>query len=652
MKVVSRSVFVKTLLCLFLLVALPRLVLAERVTLDNAKRAAWRVLSQKAQRQGKALQSRKAENLRIWREASAEQAAHVIADARGSFAVIAADDRLPQVLAYGEGATEAAMPVGLQQLLLHYDRQWSQMMTLTHRPMAADEDNYVPIEPFLNIIRHQKAPFNGACPYYTNDEGKTSEERTVVGCVATAMEQIMTYYGRNVVLKDTLRGWQTSHYKIADVPAGTVVLFDSIKADYRGGYTPAEAEAVAQVAYLCGVTAKMSWGLRESGTTLTAPIDNLKRAWGYAYVHYLDSYLYAPRTWWQMICRELQARRPVLYAAGLMRLGAHAFVIDGMDSAGRVHIDWGFGGDYNGYFRLSVLNPFQEYDTTPTDELMGMAYNHEAIFLHPDAQDALPDTLERTGKEIIVDSLVFHRTPTAFDYSPATLYVRNGTGLRLTTPFAIFTNAPEDSVAFEQGLYAAITGATLAPYESKALTVYLSLRRSGQRILRITPDNKAIIYEDTLTVPEFAAPQLAFQLNELQALPTAVRALLHIRNLSDATPVGALLTYSLFEGSVMIPETDWRHYAFADVAPHEAKTDTIVFNDLKPNTTYTLLVRYPWLGVAQQTFTTPDAVTNIAAVGQTEDGHGSLLYDLQGRKVKAVRRGEVCIEGKTKVMAQ
>jgi len=66
------------------------------------------------------------------------------------------------------------------------------------------------------------SPYNDLCPFYTDDEGRVSDARCVPGCVAIAMEQILTYYRRTYTLQDTLKGWSTPHYEIDDLLPGEV----------------------------------------------------------------------------------------------------------------------------------------------------------------------------------------------------------------------------------------------------------------------------------------------------------------------------------------------------------------------------------------------------------------------------------------------
>jgi hypothetical protein len=63
----------------------------------------------------------------------------------------------------------------------------------------------------------------------------------------------------------------------------------------------------------------------------------------------------------QMILRkmaqDLEASRPIQIGALTKKHEGHAFVCDGMQSNGYIHINWGWGGYAEGYFALSVMNP-------------------------------------------------------------------------------------------------------------------------------------------------------------------------------------------------------------------------------------------------------------------------------------------------------
>lgn len=611
---------------------------AQHRSVGEAQAVAWRFLQRDEGRSVRAaLAVAQAEQLHVARAADSTQAAHVlVAYAKrgtGAFVVVAADAQLPTILGYGEGlAVGDSLPEGLRALLASYDHAWRmaqvRQAVAQPQPSAPHTATYAPIAPFLGIVRHQSAPFNGACPRYIHAAGDTSAARTLVGCVATAMEQVLSYYGRAITLRDSLPARTTPHYYVPSLPAGTQLRFDRTLADYRSGYAPEDSAAVAQVSLALGLAAKMHWGLHESGTNLTAPIAPLREAFGLGYAHYLDSYRYAPHVWWQLLYNELSHGRPVVYAGSLMTMGAHAFVIDGVDAAGRVHVHWGFGGKCNGYFRLSLLNPFSEEGATASDALFGLFANHQAIVLHPEPQAPLPDTLARTGREIVVDSLVLHRPATNQGYTPATLYVRNVAAATLTTPLLVFTNAPTDTAALAQARAAALTSCTLAPSEARALPLYLKLTASGVQQLRVTPEEN-IIYDQTIGIAEATPARLTYALRLLHTTDSTLTAVATYDNTTGATPAGIRVTYALFEGDSREADTDKRHFVYLDVPAGGVLTDTIRFAHLTPSTPYYLALREPWHIHASLTATTQAAPTTH--VRTATHAAEAPRYDLLGR---------------------
>jgi hypothetical protein len=66
-----------------------------------------------------------------------------------------------------------------------------------------------------------------------------------------------------------------------------------------------------------------------------------------------------------MIIAELNEGRPLPYR-GSGEGGGHAFLLDGFQTTTTTyfHINWGWGGHYDGWFLLSALNPEEGYDYT------------------------------------------------------------------------------------------------------------------------------------------------------------------------------------------------------------------------------------------------------------------------------------------------
>lgn len=546
-------------------------------------------------------------------------AGHLFSDGGTGFVLAAADDSLPPILGYG-AATGDSLPPPLRRAVA------------SGRAVAEAAE---PVAPMLATVRHQGAPYNAACPRYRNDDGTLSDEPCVVGCVATALEEIITYYRRPVLLRDTLFGWTTDHYDIADVLPGTEVDTRLIRDNYDlGGYTEAEADAVARLSYYCGVAARMDWGPSESGARVSRLVEPLKRAFGWGTACFLDSYRYEPQAWNDLLRREMQARRPVLYTGYVMTGGGHAFVLDGLDENGLFHVNWGYGGAYDGYFRLDVLN-FAEpsFDTTPEGWETGFHCNQQALLLHPDAVDlALPDSLSRTGTEVVVDSLRFELPPAARVSTPVRLFLRNVSERALTTPLSLFANLPSDTTVFEQGRLLANSGITLAPGERKSLRLHALFSKDGPQTLRVTPDDEQLIFETAVDVAPYAAPALVFGPLEV-AFPESgtATARLRISNAEGAGRAGQRVAYCLFEGTASGEDGDTRHFHYVYIPAGEELTDTVAFHGLQPGAAYTLLVRSPWAPVAETTFHMP-AVAGIADA-PAADALPETWHRLDGRPV-------------------
>lgn len=190
----------------------------------------------------------------------------------GHFALVAAHENLPPLLAYGTGA-QGTLPPPVVTFL-------NTLQQSTSSTIHTSSVTTTPVAPLLPFVRHQKSPYNAYCPFYTYDDGSISQERCVVGCVATALEEVISYYRRTVTLLDTLKGWTTPHYTLPDIAPGTRVDCQLIANNYdTDAYTPEQADAVARLSLYCGMAARMNWGLSESGARVTSGIPPKKNLW-------------------------------------------------------------------------------------------------------------------------------------------------------------------------------------------------------------------------------------------------------------------------------------------------------------------------------------------------------------------------------------
>lgn len=572
--------------------------------------------------------------------------------APGAFVLAAADDALPAVLGYGtRGAGE--LPPALSELRAAYDRL-VRLMPGGLKPRNAAAATAEPIAPLLRTWRSQDDPYNRRCPMYTDDETGAAPRRCKVGCVATALEQILTYYRRTYTLLDTLHGRTTAHYTVADELPGQSVDTRTIATHYDTAATDAEVDAVARLSYWLGLAVGMNWGPDASGASSRRAVEPLQRVFGLPYAVYADSYRYSPEAWRTLLLGELQAARPVYYAASPQRVGGHAFVIDGTDDAGRYHVNWGYGGYYDGYFDLDVLN-FAEptYDTTAWGWQNGFFCNQEALLLCPDTVSrVLPDTLRRTGQEIVATAWQFGAYPMMTAYTPLELTLKNTANETLTTPLEIFTNLETDTAVFAQADYAALTGVTLAPGEERQIHVNLRFDADSVRYLRLSADDEHYQTLGLVNISPYYLDDLSYAPLEL-SFPAegTVQLVERIANTPTAARAGRYVTYELLPLPCAADAQGTRHGHYFYLLGGETLADTVSFRGLTPGKTYRLLVRCPWLIRQDTTFTLPaaSAIAPPTAAEAPAVPAAPTWRTLDGRRIAAPRAHGLYLRGHEKI---
>lgn len=538
------------------------------------------------------------------------------------FVLVGKNKEQPSILGYGNVNREN-MPDMLQKMLSFSP------INVQHYPL--DGAKWKPVAPLLTTLHYFGSPYNDLCPYYTDDNGVTSKERCVAGCVAIAMEQILAYYKRIYTLQDTLKGWTTPHYTIPDILPGETVDARLIRDSYKDGLaTKDEREAAAKLMYYLGVASKMQWGLSASGTNTWRLVEPLKKAFGLQYVHHLDSYQYAPVAYWNFLANEIAEGRPVYYAGSAMNLEGHAIVLDGIDEAGMFHINWGFAGDYDGYFRLDVLSLREPENEHKEFNENGFFCNQEALVVCPDEVTCLPpDTLQRTGREVRIDSLWCIDEPSTQCATRVKMIIRNTSDQCITTPFALLQNAPTDTAAMQQAQWLAFTGRTLMPNESDTLLIHTQFANSGESILSVTPDGVQTLYAIKCNVSDEGTKDIQ-ESGDIHFNVVDHTTLNICQPLANSANCRAAQNY-LFDLTDEVTQTNAHKTARVYL---DAGADTIVsmqFSQLVPGRTYTYRLRRNWPVVIEKKFTMPtaDAIVNTKCNQSNASTH---YFDVDGKR--------------------
>lgn len=283
---------------------------------------------------------------------SSEPGAYVFSSDRNGFLVLSADDEAPAVLGYSDSGSVSPedMPPAFRYWLDQYAAQIEAARLYGVRKASVTRPSREPIAPMVSTRWNQGAPYNDMAPLMDG-------QRSVTGCVATALAQIMNYHQWPPV------GRGSNSYKWNNT---TLSLdFSTIEFDwenmlnvYNSSATQAQKDAVAQLMYACGVAVNMNYSPNSSGA-LSALIASAM----YNYFDYdkavlvMDRDFYGLIEWEDIVYDQLQNYGPVQYSGITATREGHSFVCDGYSSDGYFHINWGWGGMSDGYFLLTALDP-------------------------------------------------------------------------------------------------------------------------------------------------------------------------------------------------------------------------------------------------------------------------------------------------------
>ena len=138
-----------------------------------------------------------------------------------------------------------------------------------------------------------------------------------------------------------------------------------MKLSYAKEDTTAAAYAVAKLMADVGNSVYMDYSSNGSSASPLLISEALRYDFGYSETtEYADRTRYTSIEWDELVYNELKSGRPVLFGAQAVSpsqgMGGHQFLIDGYDDQGYYHVNWGWGGSSDGFFMLSVLNPYYQ----------------------------------------------------------------------------------------------------------------------------------------------------------------------------------------------------------------------------------------------------------------------------------------------------
>ncbi|MBQ6063645.1 MAG: BspA family leucine-rich repeat surface protein [Prevotella sp.] len=277
------------------------------------------------------------------------------------FVIVSGDDVAVPILGYcDKGSFDADnLPCNVKAWLNSYAEEIASAKAhgvITSKKSIAPKKAKSSVDVLVDSEWGQRSPYNYQCVF--------DGDYCATGCVATAMAQVMYYWGTKGAHGETYPCGSksipsyntiTNHYTVGELDQ--IDSFDWTNMTMNNGYpsTAASKEAVAQLMRYCGQSVKMDYTPEDgSGAYMQDVTSALSDYFGYyssmsfEYISYVDSVNQEALNWNDIIYNQLADEKPVLMACS-----SHAFICDGYDAnTGKFHFNWGWDGNLDGWYEM------------------------------------------------------------------------------------------------------------------------------------------------------------------------------------------------------------------------------------------------------------------------------------------------------------
>ena len=331
----------------------------------------------------------------------------------GGFVIIAGDDNVTPVLAISETNEfkVEGMPENVKWWMDHMkayvrttksqpaevQQQWASYVATKNASVPTGDVSVTRAR--LTPEWNQNDPYNGYCPL------DASSNRTITGCVALAISEILSYQAKNrTEMGITMPAKGTGTAGGYSVPSGyvaptaieldTVTAYDwNVIANFNSSTATLEqkTELARLIAHIGAIVeAEYSKDLTSANSYAVSRHMAEHFSFNKAAAREMASW-YSNRQWINKLKAEIDLRP--LYYFGKSSKGGHAFIFDGYGTYNAqdvFHVNFGWGGLNNGYYYYTHLD-----SSTSTDGTEEWAEESGAIFgFYPNASSSYPVKLQ------------------------------------------------------------------------------------------------------------------------------------------------------------------------------------------------------------------------------------------------------------------
>lgn len=316
------------------------------------------------------------------------------------FVIVSADDRCTPILGYSANGLfqPELMPVNMMSWIEEYSediaqgiledypenkemqQEWNELINGKFTfPTVTKADDYL-----VQSTWEQGYGYNKYCPQFNGN-------RAVVGCVATAMSQIIRYWGAPT-RGFGRKSYTHSYYGQLSVDFDTTEYDYSLMPDHVNYWADDNViDMVSRLCYHCGLVVNMNYEnptyTEGSGAQTSKVVDGLMH-FGYTEAQcYTRTQVNDDTKWINMIRHEIDNRRPIEYSGHSESYG-HAFVLDGYKANNnKYHFNWGWGGYSDGFYTLTTMQGFVNNQQMIINIFpSGLDGHAERFYLSPDGQ--------------------------------------------------------------------------------------------------------------------------------------------------------------------------------------------------------------------------------------------------------------------------